>query len=131
MAGLGDVMAIFFQLIICFVLLLFTELTTPKMQSIIGLSTYFFIFFVIFKTLLIPFMQQFLMVFQPFMHPLFVLTIESAMYFLIATVICDQFEQAGYTSFGKLTMLTVKIMILSLWLVELRDLIQALAQLKL
>lgn len=131
MVSLGNVMAILFQLIVCFILLLFTEMTTPKMQPLIYTVAYFLIFLIIFKVLLVPFVQQFAIIFEPFMNPLFKLMIESTMYFLIGTTISHQFEQSGYASFSKLTMLTVKILILSLWLLELRTLIQALAQLKL
>lgn len=131
MACVGGIMTLLFQLIICFILLLFTETAAPKMQPMIYTATYFFIFLIVFNAILIPFMQQFTLIFKPFMNPYFKLTIESALYFLIASTVSDQFEQAGYTSLGKLTNLTVKIIILSLWLSELHHIIQALAQLNL
>lgn len=131
MARLGSLMAFLFQLIICFILLLITQTAAPKLQPIIYTAAYFFILMIIFNTIFIPFMQEFALIFQPFMNPIFKLTIESACYYLIASAVTEHFEQIGYSSLARLTHLTAKILILTLWLAELRQVIEALAQLKL
>lgn len=129
MAFFGDVMALLFQLLAVFLLLLIIRFAVPQLHPILYSALFLFVLAYIMMTVLIPFIKKLSDIFHGVPEPYGRLLLISAFLFFISEAITQHLAESGYPSFANLAQFVVKIAILSFWLPELINLIQTLTAL--
>lgn len=129
MAFAGNVMALLFQLLAVFLLLLIIRFAVPQLHPILYSAIYLFVFAYVTLTVLVPFIKKLSELFQDIPQPYGRLLLVSALLFFISEAITHHLSESGYTSLANLALFVMKIAILTLWLPELMNLIQTLTTL--
>lgn len=122
-------MATLFQVIIVYLLLLTMTFAVPKLQPLLYAALFFLTIFILFSTVLIPFSQTFLQLFDVLPNPFASLLIGSAVLYVTAEMIATHMKEAGYASLAEIAHVSVKIAILFLWMNEITKIIQLLSAL--
>lgn len=129
MVGYGVVMTTLFQVIIVYLLLLTITFAVPKLKPLLYASLFFFVFLNVFSTVIRPFSQVFLQLFDVLPNPFTSLLIGSAILYVTAEIIATHIREAGYGSLAEIAHISVKIAILFLWMDEITKIIQLLSAL--
>lgn len=129
MAFFGDVMALLFQLLAVFLLLLVIRYAVPQLHPILYSALFLFVLAYVMMTVLIPFIKKLSDIFHGVPEPYGRLLLISAFLFFISESITQHLSESGYPSFANIAQFVVKIAILSFWLPELVNLIQTLTAL--
>lgn len=122
-------MTILFQIVIVYLLLLLITFAVPKLQPLLYTALFFLIFFLVFTTVILPFSQSFLALFDELTNPYASLLLGSAMIYMISEVITGHISNAGYDSLAEMAHFAMKMTILMLWMNEIKEVIALLATL--
>lgn len=129
MVGDGIVMTILFQVIIVYLLLLLITFAVPKLQPLLYAALFFFMFFIVLTTVVFPFSQTFIKLFDVLPNPYTSLLIGSAIFYVFAEIMASHIAEAGYASLAEIAHFSVKIAILFLWMDEIKKVVELLAAL--
>ncbi|MFS0575154.1 hypothetical protein AB1K83_05945 [Sporosarcina sp. 179-K 3D1 HS] len=122
-------MAILFQVIVVFLILLLLSFAVPKLHPLLYTVIFFFFLFQVLLFIIIPFGKTYVQLFQPLPDPFAKLLIGSAILFFLSQLIANHIEEAGYRSLAALSHFVIKIAILSLWIPQTTTLIEILTSL--
>ncbi len=123
----GIVMVVLFQIIIVYLLLLTITFAVPKLQPLLYASLFFFVFFIVLTTVLFPFSQTLLTLFNTLPNPFVSLLIGSAVLYVIAEITASHIAEAGYASLAEIAHFSMKIAILFLWMDEVKKVVELLS----
>lgn len=129
MARDDSLMFTLLQVIVVFLLLLITSFTAPKLQPLLYTSLFFIFLLYVLKSVVFPFSQTFISLFESLPDPFAKKLIGSAILFFLSELIADHIEEAGYRSLASLSHFVVKISILLLWMDQITELIDILSSL--
>lgn len=118
-----------FHLIVIYLVLLLISFASKNLHPMLYAAVFFFFLAYMTVTIVIPFGKTFMQLFATFPKPYPQLLIGSVFLFYLSEMIAGHIAEAGYGSIAAVARLAIKIAILSLWLPQLSEMIDALSKL--
>lgn len=129
MARDDSLMFVLLQIVVIFLILLLISFATPKLQPLLYTSIFFIVLLYVLTTVIFPFSNVFITLFEVLPDPFTKQLIGSAVLFFLSELIAEHIEEAGFKSFASISRLAVKISILLLWMEQITELVEILSSL--